>query len=732
MTQQQAVRPVAESNIYTHLNDPQRQAVLKTDGPLLVLAGAGTGKTRVLTTRIGHLIQERLAHPGQILAVTFTNKAASEMGRRLEEMLGQGARGIWLGTFHSLCVRILRRHAELIDRSSDFTILDSDDQLRLIKQILKADNIDEKRLPPRQVAYYIGRWKDRGLLPDRVSPGELPDQGEMILDLYKNYQARLAVLNALDFGDLLLSTLLLFQKHPDVLELYQKQFKYILVDEYQDTNGAQYMWLRLLAKGSNNICCVGDDDQSIYGWRGAEVANILRFEKDFPGAVVIRLEENYRSTPHILGAASGLIACNADRLGKTLWTMQDAGEPVKVKSLWDGDEEARFVGEEIEARQRHGFSLSEMAILVRASYQTREFEDRLITLGIPYKVVGGPRFYERQEIRDALAFLRVISQPHDSLAFERIINVPKRGLGPTALQVLHQYARAENISLYDSARTLVTTDELKPAPRKSLALLLSDFDRWRQQAATFSPSELTQIVLDESGYTAFWQQEKSIDAPGRLENLKEFVNALKTFENLNQFLEHVSLVMENSQAADAAQELVTIMTLHSAKGLEFDIVFLAGWEEGIFPNQRSIDEGHLEEERRLAYVGLTRARKVAYITYTMNRRIYGNWQSTIVSRFIDELPRDHIQFEDQPRRLHLARQESSMRGFLEPSNYDIETPSKNSAQISAFQTGERVFHVKFGYGKVVYVQGDRLTILFEKSGMKQVMASFVQKPEDVR
>lgn len=719
----------ARPDILSALNPAQRQAVENLQGPLLVLAGAGTGKTRVLTTRIAHILITRTALPSQVLAVTFTNKAAQEMLNRIEQIIGGQMQGLWLGTFHAVCVRILRRHAELVDRHPEFTILDMDDQLRLIKQLLKAENIDEKKLPPRVLLYEISRWKDRGLTPERVSMNEAGQEGGRSLNLYKLYQQRLKTLNAVDFGDIILLNLELFQKHPDVLALYQKQFRYILVDEYQDTNVAQYLWLRLLAMGSNNICCVGDDDQSIYGWRGAEVTNILRFEKDFNGATVIRLEENYRSTPHILAAASGLITHNAGRLGKTLWTQCDQGEKVKVKGLWDGEEEARYVGEEIETLQRQGFSLSSTAILVRAAYQTREFEDRLITLGIPYRVIGGPRFYERQEIRDAIAYLRVIAQPSDSLAFERIINVPRRGIGQAAMQTLHQYARLQNISLFEAAQILVQTDELKGQVRKNIQDLLNDFSRWQHRALTLSPAELARIVLDESGYTAMWQQDKSPDAPGRLENLKEFVSALKEFDTLIGFLEHVSLVMENTTAAAGAFDLVNIMTLHSAKGLEFDVVFLAGWEEGIFPNTRSIEEGNLEEERRLAYVGLTRTKQKAYITYVMNRRLYGSWQPAIISRFIDELPRENVHFEDQPRGFHFSRPPSSGRYLRENNKWGARQPQVLPPPINAdasYQAGDRVFHLKFGYGVICHVNGDKLEINFDHSGRKHVVASFVK------
>ncbi len=574
------------------------------------------------------------------MAVTFTNKAALELRARIDALMDNHVAGLWLGTFHALCVRILRQHAELVGRTPNFTILNTDDQLRLIKQIVKAANLDEKRYPPRQILSKIGRWKDRGLTPDRIPTAE----ANPALSVYRVYQERLQTLNAADFGDLLLLTLDLFRHHPKVLQFYQKQFRYILVDEYQDTNVAQYLWLRLLTQQTKNICCVGDEDQSIYGWRGAEVTNILRFEQDFAGAKVIRLEQNYRSSQHILCAASGLIAHNNNRLGKTLWTDSGAGEKVKVHIVNDGEEEARLVGGEIENRHRQGKDLSEIAILVRASFQTREFEDRLITLGLPYRVVGGARFYERREIRDALAYLRIVAQPNDSLAFERILNTPRRGLGETTVKALHECAREHNMPLLGAALRLLQDDQLRSKARLSLTQFIRDIERWRQQIAKKKPSELAQIILDESGYTAMWRSDKSPDAPGRLENLKELVRALDEFGTLHGFLEHVSLVMENNQANQSSG--VTLMTMHSSKGLEFETVFLAGWEEGLFPHARSLAESSttgLEEERRLAYVGITRAKKEAIISCACMRRIHGSWQCSSPSRFLDELPKDHIE-----------------------------------------------------------------------------------------
>ncbi len=717
------------------LNEAQRIAVETIEGPVLVLAGAGTGKTRVLTTRVAHILLNRHAWPSQVLAVTFTNKAAQEMKERISRLIGHSAEGLWLGTFHSLCVRILRQHAELVGFKPSFTILDTDDQLRLIKQLLKAEELDDKRYPPRQVLGVIGRWKDRGLLPEKVTASQMGRPGhvgdESTLKIYKDYQQRLQILNAMDFGDLLLLTVTLFSTHPTILKSYQDQFKYILVDEYQDTNIVQYLWLRLLAMGNqNNLCCVGDDDQSIYGWRGAEIGNILKFEQDFPGAKIIRLEENYRSTPQILGAASTLISHNSSRLGKTLRTQRNGGEQVQVRGVWDGEEEARFIGEEIESLHRKEENLSSMAILVRASFQMREFEDRLITLGVPYRVIGGPRFYERQEIRDALAYLRVIVQPNDSLAFERIINTPRRGIGNSTLQTLHAYARINLIPLTEATRILLETDELRGQSKTALRALLLDFDRWRSMMGKVPPKELTGIILDESGYTAMWLEDKSPDAPGRLENLKEFAAAVGEFESITLFLEHVSLIMENSVSAQG--DMVSLMTLHAAKGLEFNSVFLAGWEEGLFPNPRALTEAGesgLEEERRLAYVGLTRAKKRAIITFAVNRRLPGEWQSSMPSRFIEELAREHIEITNQPGIFGRTRGNWEETVTLQEPRYTSSLYDQQISQskLSLFSLGDRVFHIKFGYGYVTEISGDKLDVHFEHTGLKKVMASFVTR-----
>ncbi|MGB8603737.1 ATP-dependent helicase [Bradyrhizobium sp.] len=830
-------RATATPQYLAGLNLEQREAVETLDGPVLVLAGAGTGKTRVLTCRIAHILSMGRARPGEILSVTFTNKAAREMKLRLGQMLGQAVEGMpWLGTFHSIGGRILRSHAELVQLKSNFTVLDVDDQIRLLKQLLQADNIDDKRWPARMLAGLIDGWKNRGLMPSQVPPGEAAMFGNgRGGKLYAAYQERLKILNAADFGDLLLENIRLFREHPDVLRQYQHRFKFILVDEYQDTNVAQYLWLRLLAQapvkpgmalssvipgagGSpvipgrienddqslrdsgpalaaspgissqplpKNICCVGDDDQSIYGWRGAEVDNILRFEHDFPGAKVIRLERNYRSTGHILAAASHLIAHNEGRLGKTLRTEDVDGEKVTVTGSWDSEEEARAIGEEIEELQRAGHKLNDVAILVRASFQTREFEDRFVTLGLPYRVIGGPRFYERAEIRDALAYLRVINSPADDLAFERIVNVPKRGLGDATVQLLHDHARKRRIPLSEAARAVVETDELKPKARGSLRDLLVSFDRWRARREVVSHTELAEIVLDESGYTDMWQKDRSADAAGRLENLKELVRSMEEFENLQGFLEHISLVMDRDGGAE--DDAVSLMTLHSAKGLEFDNVFLPGWEEGLFPSQRTLDEqgrAGLEEERRLAHVGLTRARRRAKLYFATNRRIHGTWSTTIPSRFLDELPAPNVEiteskggsgwggssgygpsrfdnvesfgssystpgwqraqanrargqggrngqagggFNESQSPFSGSRSDGFSRGKRAPVTIEGELVAKSTGATSEFSLSDRVFHQKFGYGQVVKIDGNKLTIAFEKAGEKKVVDSFVER-----
>ncbi|GHA15783.1 DNA helicase [Devosia pacifica] len=747
------------------LNEEQRDAVLSTEGPLLVLAGAGTGKTRVLTTRIAHILSTRMARGAEILSVTFTNKAAREMKERIGSLVGSSVEGMpWLGTFHSISARILRRHAELVDLRSDFTILDTDDQIRLIKQLLAAENIDEKRWPARQFAGMLDAWKNRGLLPRDVSEADAGffanGKGKK---LYADYQARLKVLNAADFGDLLLECIRLFREQPDVLAEYHRRFRYMLVDEYQDSNVAQYLWLRLLAQGKPaseaNICVVGDDDQSIYGWRGAEVDNILRFEKDFPGAKVIKLERNYRSTSNILSAASHLIAHNESRLGKTLQTdVGERGETVAVTSVWDSEEEARQIGEDIEQLQRNGEALDSMAILVRASFQMREFEERFITLGLNYRVVGGPRFYERREIRDALAYLRLVSNFTDDLAFERIVNVPKRGLGDTTVKVLMGTARHQNVPLTTATRMLIETEDLKPKQRTTLRELLAQFDDWAERSRSIPHAELAEQILDESGYTAMWQADKAPDSPGRLENLKELVRSMEEFETLGGFLEHISLVMDRDSAD--SDDAVSIMTLHSAKGLEFNTVFLPGWEEGLFPHQRALDESGragLEEERRLAYVGITRARKRAKISLAQNRRIHGLWQSAIPSRFLDELPADAVEVKDTGSSYGgygYGGGASSRFNQVDPFDSVYETPGWQRAQrqrenrkspgpmtidgelvaksvsdpgtSSAFSLGETVLHLKFGHGEIINIEGNKLTIQFE-TGRKKVLDSFIRK-----
>ncbi len=767
------------------LNPEQSEAVETLDGPVLVLAGAGTGKTRVLTTRIAHILSTNRAFPSQILAVTFTNKAAREMKERIGVLVGHAVEGMpWLGTFHSIGVKLLRRHAELVGLRSDFTILDTDDVVRLIKQLIQAEGIDDKRWPAKQFAGMIDGWKNKGLDPAQIPEGDARafanGKGR---ELYAAYQNRLLTLNACDLGDLLLHPIRIFRMHADVLKDYHDKFRYILVDEYQDTNTAQYMWLRLLAqrpKGvPQNVCCVGDDDQSIYGWRGAEVDNILRFEKDFPGAKVIKLERNYRSTEHILGAAGHLIAHNEGRLGKTLFTdrIDPDDEKVQVHAAWDSEEEARAVGEEIEQLQRKSHKLNDMAILVRASFQMREFEDRFVTLGLNYRVIGGPRFYERLEVRDAMAYFRLVCQPADDLAFERIVNTPKRGLGDTTVRTLHDYARARDIPMLAAASEIIETDELKPKARKALFDVVTDFRRWQSLLETTVHTELAEQILDESGYTAMWQNDKTAEAPGRLENLKELIRSMEAFESLRGFLEHVALVMDAEQNENL--DAVSIMTLHSAKGLEFDTVFLPGWEEGLFPHQRALDEGGrsgLEEERRLAYVGITRAKHRCHIWFVSNRRIHGLWQSTMPSRFLEELPLAHVDVAEneqsyggygrggygqsrfdkadpfqnnystpgwkraQQHRSDATRDNWGTRsghaveriGYGESGprgrTIDGELVAKSTAtEPSRFSVGDRVFHMKFGNGNIAAIEGNKLTIDFDRAGQKRVLDGFVEK-----
>ncbi|MEM1431167.1 MAG: UvrD-helicase domain-containing protein [Pseudomonadota bacterium] len=767
-----APRPYLEG-----LNPAQRAAVEALEGPVLMLAGAGTGKTKALTARIAHLLMTGTARPNEILAVTFTNKAAREMKTRVGDLMGHTVEGMpWLGTFHAICVKLLRRHAELAGLKSSFTILDTDDQLRLLKQLIVAAGIDEKRWPPRMLASILDNWKNRAWTPEQVPASESSAYDRRGVEIYAQYQDRLRALNAVDFGDLLLHMVTIFQTHEDVLAQYRRWFRYILVDEYQDTNVAQYLWLRLLAGGHKNICCVGDDDQSIYGWRGAEVGNILRFEKDFPGAKVIRLEQNYRSTPHILAAASAVIAGNKGRLGKTLWTEAEEGEKVRLIGHWDGEEEARWVGEELEAlgqgtRGMAPLPLDRCAILVRASHQMRAFEDRFLTIGLPYRVIGGPRFYERMEIRDAMAYFRLATSPEDDLAFERIVNTPKRGLGDKAQQKIQMAARTNGVSLVDGARLLLAAKGLTGKGAAALTELVTGIDRWagRARSAETNHIELAEQILDESGYTAMWQNDKTPEAPGRLENLKELVKALEEFENLQGFLEHVSLIMDN-EAEDGVPK-VTLMTLHAAKGLEFPAVFLPGWEDGLFPSQRAMDEEGLkglEEERRLAYVGITRAEELCTISFAANRRVYGQWQSALPSRFIDELPEDHVEVLTPPglygggygaagmaaqsspaimgqrgSDLHAKAARADVynspgwrrmqaRAADRPMSQPRETRNMviDSAASSSFTTGDRVFHQKFGYGHVAGIEGDKLAVAFDKAGEKKVVAKFVVPAAD--
>ena len=634
-----------KQNYLDKLNKNQKEAIINPDGPCLIVAGAGSGKTKVLTTRVVHIIKQKKAWPNQILCVTFTNKAAREMQNRIAGFLKEKVSSLpWLGTFHSVSAKILRRHAESVGLNSRFTIIDQEDQLRLIKNICKAENIDVKKVAPQFILSFINQWKNKGLLPkDVVTKRGIPLE-RAILNVYKYYQERLKILNSCDFGDLILLCVKMFQNNPDILELYLNNFKYILVDEYQDSNFIQSEWLRLLAKKRNNICCVGDDDQSIYSWRGAEIRNFLDFSKTYKNTKIIKLEQNYRSTQNILSAASGLIAKNTDRLGKKLWTDSKVGDPVKLTCYKNGREEAVGVSDTIEKKLKKKYSLNNISILVRAIFQTREFEERFLKIGMGYRVVGGTKFYERAEIKDSVAYLRIINQKNDDLAFERIINVPKRAIGDSTLKQLHEWGRKNKKSLEDSAIELVQLNKIKPKAKLGLVKILSMFNKWRSDLKVKKHYELMEIILDESGYSKMLKDKKDLESEGRLENLKELIRGMHDFDNLQGFLEHVALATSIDQDWDGQK--INLMTMHAAKGLEFDAVFLPGWEEGLFPHQKSLEEKGdlaLEEERRLAYVGLTRAKKESFISFVMSRMYRGDWVDSLASRFIDELPEENVE-----------------------------------------------------------------------------------------
>ncbi|MGL5785083.1 MAG: ATP-dependent helicase [Alphaproteobacteria bacterium] len=712
------------------LNTPQLEAVKTFGCPLLVLAGAGSGKTRVLTTKLALILSQENTLPFQVLAVTFTNKAAQEMRHRVQQLHQTSLDALWLGTFHSISSKILRKHADVLGYSSQFTILDTGDQLRLLKQILKQLGLDEKKYPPKIVLSTLSRWKDKGFSVEKMVGGSSRDAcadsqpDKRLVAVYQAYQERLKALNAVDFGDLILLCLELFNQNPQILNRYREQFRYILVDEYQDINISQYLWLRFLSKDNPNICLVGDDDQSIYGWRGAEVENMLRFQKDFSQGRLIRLEENYRSTFHILGAASSLIEKNKRRLGKALKTEQRDGEKVSVKGHWNDMEEATWVGEELSRYRQKGGSLGDTAILVRTSSQTRAFEERFVLQGIPYRVLGNLRFYDRLEIRDMVAYLRVIQNPNDSLAFERIINTPKRGIGPSTLETLHRVAVEERISLFQAANRLVLTDVFRGNTKLTLKYLINKLQAWQACAPSLSCEELAKKVMEESGYIAFWKQEKSLEAEGRLENLKELLKALEGFDSLQVFLEHVSLVTDMSSAEDI--NFVSLMTLHTAKGLEFNLVFLPGWEENLFPHARSLDEKGdegLEEERRLAYVGLTRAKAKAVISFAWNRKINHMWQSCLPSRFIREMEQNHLDLCMGNQSRQNEHRFSWSRTAQDKSTARQSPPPSHTHNFTKHQ---RVFHTKFGYGAVQAIEGECLEVLFDHTGPKKIIARFVK------
>lgn len=742
-----------ESDYLDGLNDKQRQAVEHVNGPLLVLAGAGTGKTKVLTSRIAHLLVDNVAMPSNILAVTFTNKAAKEMNERVRSMVGGAAEGLWIGTFHSIAAKILRVNAELVGLRSNFTIIDYDDQVRLVKQIMSEMEIDIKETPPKTVLSVIQGYKDQALTPPKVSMNHVPKrlaEGK-IHQIYIEYQERLLRANAADFGDLLLHNIELFNHNIDRLQQYQERFKYILVDEYQDTNIAQYLWLRLLAQKYKNIACVGDEDQSIYGWRGAEIGNILKFSKDFEGAEVIRLEQNYRSTNQILSVASTIIANNTERLGKTLWTEHEAGVPVKLIKYNSNYDEAKFTVREIEDLVRnHNIKPSNIAILVRAAYQTRNFESEFINSGVPYRVVGGLRFYERKEIKDIISYMRVIIQPDDDFAFERIINTPKRGIGQGTMQKIFKTASENKISLFKASVAMCTAGAFSPRISTKLASLTEDILRWGKLRENLHHAVLTRLVGEESGYIKMLEDENTIEADARIENIKELIGALDDFEGLQAFLEHISLVTDSEESVDG--DMVSIMTIHASKGLEFPFLFLPGWDDGVFPNQRAIDESGnkgLEEERRLAYVAITRARESLYISHTLSRSQFGDMQPSIPSRFITEMPEECIETIDKSYGLgygqgygsdssydrsegrnkkkthyqrYLEKQQQSKQAFGAYMESDYVSVSKDKG----FEINQRVVHQKFGNGTVVSVEGDVVKVLFDKMGVKTLKESFLE------
>lgn len=731
------------------LNPEQKTAVKTTEGPVLVLSGAGTGKTKVLTTRLAYILANRKANPWECLVVTFTNRAAREMRERVEGLIGDAVNSVWLGTFHSICVKILRNHAELVGLSSNFTILGDDDQKRLIKQIMEANNIDTQKYPPQAVLDKISRWKDKGWSVDKIGTDF---KENTITELYKLYQARMLELNCVDFGDIILYALKILMEHKDVQEKYQTRFKYIMVDEYQDTNVTQYLLIRLLSQKHRNLCCVGDDDQSIYSWRGAEIENILRFNKDFTDAVIIRLERNYRSTANILAAASCLISHNEGRLGKTLKVAENSpaaaadNARIKVVSTYNGEDEATYVVEEISALYRRNFDYSQMAILVRTAAQTREFEEKLMAEAIPYQVIGGLKFYERAEIRDALAYFRVILQPHDDLALERIINKPARGIGAKSIEKFENEARFRRCSLYEAIEQMLADGSISGKAKNSLGELFANFAQWRRLLNAESPDEIAAQVLEDSGYFEMLKMDKSVEAPGRIENLKELINVMSDTEkypSLSEFMEHVSLVMDKDDIS--VDNKVRLITLHSAKGLEFEVVFLPGWEEGLFPHQRSLDEGGseaLEEERRLAYVAITRAKQKLYILLAHNRRIYGQWQNNLPSRFINELPPANIEICNKSTNFYAENQYSSGRGNSsgwqtqhqnkEGSYYDNSYHS-NLRRNGSYRAvhdgimGARVHHETFGDGTVVAAEGNAVQVCFDNGTIKKLLRTYLTK-----
>ena len=736
------------SSYLNSLNNQQKLAVTTLDGPLQVLAGAGSGKTKVLTTRIAYLLEQKKCFGQQILCVTFTNKAANEMRERVLQLVNSRSVAFpWLGTFHSICNKMLRKNAEAVNLKPNFSIIDTLDQIKLIKNILDSENIDLKKNPPKQIAFQIDSWKNKALLPQEITLKNQEFHLKNALQVYRVYQKKLQTMNCVDFGDLILHVITILKKFEDIRKIYQNNFKYILVDEFQDTNYIQNLWLQLLTSENNNICVVGDDDQSIYSWRGAEVKNILNFKKEYKDTQSIKLEQNYRSTKNILNTASSLIANNEDRLDKNIWSDLGDGEKVKVKSYFDGRNEATGISDTIEQNLSKKYNLNNISILVRAAFQTREFEERFIKIGLPYRIIGGLKFYERSEIKDALSYLRLINQTNDDLSFERIVNKPKRSIGDSSLKKIHDYARIKDLSLFDASQEILKENILKPKTVQNLKNFLIHIHSWKANAKKIDHITLLENVLDESGYAMMLKNERTPEADDKLENLKELKASMKGYSSLDEFLENISLQTSIDEEWDG--EKINIMTIHSAKGLEFDAVFLPGWEEGLFPHQKSIDEKGvtgIEEERRLAYVAITRAKKDLYISFALQRKFFGrqndnyDFYSSLQSRFIDELDKKYLEISideekdddfifDQDFNIESKKNSPGWKRYQD----NLNQPKENiktinyTENLTEFTVGETVKHDGFGEGKIIHIEGNKLLINFKNQGEKKVIDKFISK-----